>query len=157
MVLSFRLLSSFRKFRSAVSEKKSKKSRSFRGHDADLCFPIGFWAFVLWFYAVFRASARGGGHWDLASSQVSLNSVQRLQRISRKYFSRPETRATILVSYRPGTYTLVVEDVGFLIASCQISWNSVQRFLRRSWKCHSQSETMAAILFFWSTEKTQTW
>ena len=43
------------------------------------------------------------------------------------------------------------------LSSCQVLLNSVQRFQRRSRKCLSQSETRAAILFFWSTQKTQTW
>ena len=38
----------------------------------------------------------GRGHWDLASSQVLLNSVQRFQRRSRKCLSQSEARAAIL-------------------------------------------------------------
>ena len=38
----------------------------------------------------------GRGCWDLASSQVSLNSVQRFQRRSRKCLSQSEARAAIL-------------------------------------------------------------
>ena len=38
----------------------------------------------------------GRGHWDLASCQVSLNSVQRFQRRSRKCLSQSEARAAIL-------------------------------------------------------------
>ena len=36
------------------------------------------------------------GHWDLASCQVSLNSVKRFQRRSRKCLSQSEVRAAIL-------------------------------------------------------------
>ena len=36
------------------------------------------------------------GHWDLAFCQVSLNSVQRFQRRSRKCLSKSEARAAIL-------------------------------------------------------------
>ena len=42
----------------------------------------------------------GRGCWDLASYQVSLNSVQRLQRSSRKCLSQSEARAAILF-FRP--------------------------------------------------------
>ena len=38
----------------------------------------------------------GRGPWDLASYQVSLNSVQRFQRRSRKYLGQSEARAAIL-------------------------------------------------------------
>ena len=38
----------------------------------------------------------GRGHWYLASCQVSLNSVQRFQRRSRKCFSQSEARSAIL-------------------------------------------------------------
>ena len=38
----------------------------------------------------------GRGYWDLASCQVSLNSVQRFQRKSRKCLSQSEARAAIL-------------------------------------------------------------
>ena len=38
----------------------------------------------------------GRGHWDLASGQVSLNSVQRFQRRRRKCLSQSEARAAIL-------------------------------------------------------------
>ena len=38
----------------------------------------------------------GRGHWDLASCQVSLNSVQRFQRRSQKCLSQSEARAAIL-------------------------------------------------------------
>ena len=38
----------------------------------------------------------GRGHWDLASCQVLLNSVQQIQRRSRKCLSRSEARAAIL-------------------------------------------------------------
>ena len=38
----------------------------------------------------------GRGHWDVISCQVSLNSVQRFQRRSRKWLSQSEGRAAIL-------------------------------------------------------------
>ena len=38
----------------------------------------------------------GRGHWDLASRQVSLNSVQRFQRRSKKCLIQSEARAAIL-------------------------------------------------------------
>ena len=100
----------------------------------------------------------GRGRWDLASCQVSLKSVQRFQRRSRKCLSQSEARAAILFfrsARKTQTWqrTLSIWD----LASCQVSLNSVQRFQRRNWKCFSQSEARAAILFFWSALKTQTW
>ena len=91
---------------------------------------------------------------DLASCQVSLNSVQRFQRRSRKCLSQSEARAAILF-FRSArkTQTWGCWD----LASCQVSMNSVQRFQSRSRKCLSQSEARAAILFFRSARKTQTW
>ena len=93
----------------------------------------------------------GREHWDLASCQVSLNSVQRFQRRSRKCLSQSEARVAILFfrsaqkhKFGRGRWDL---------ASCQVSLNSVQRFQRRSRKCLSQSEARAAILFFRSAQK----
>ena len=88
----------------------------------------------------------GRGRWDLASCQVSLNSVQRFQRRSRKCISQSEARAAILFSDRPEKHKL---DRGrWDLTSCQVSVNSVQRFQRRSRKCLSQSEARVDILFF---------
>ena len=98
----------------------------------------------------------GRGHWDLASCQVSLNSVQRFQRRSRKCLSQSEARAAILFfSDRPEKHKL--GRGRWDLASCQVSLNFIQRFQRRSRKCLSQSEARAAILFFRWTRKTQTW
>ena len=97
----------------------------------------------------------GRGRWDLASCQVSLNSVEWFQRRSRKCLSQSEARAAILF-FRSVRKTQI--DRGrWDLASCQVSFNSVQRFQRRSRKCLSQSEARVAILFFRSTQKTQTW
>ena len=85
------------------------------------------------------------GRWYLASCQVSLNSVQRFQRRSRKCLSQSEARAAILFYRSAPKNTNFVEDVE--LASCQVSLNSVQRF-QRSRKCFSQPEARAAILFF---------
>ena len=105
----------------------------------------------------------GRGRWDLASCQVSLNSVQRFQRRSRKCLSQSEARAAILFfqsarkqpfcfSNRPKKYKLGRGH--WYLASYQVSLNSVQRFQRRSGKCLSQSEARAAILFFRSARNT---
>ena len=57
----------------------------------------------------------GRGRWDLASSQVLLNSVQQFQRRSRKYLSQSEARVAILVfSVRPKN-TNMVEDIEILL------------------------------------------
>ena len=97
----------------------------------------------------------GRGRWDLASCQVSLNSVQRFQRRSRKCLSQSESRAAILFfrsaqKHKRGRGR-------WDLASCQVSFNSFERFQRRSRNCLSQSEARAAILFFRLAQKTQTW
>ena len=97
----------------------------------------------------------GRSHWELASCQVSLNSVQRFQRRSRKCLGQSEARAAILFFRSAQKHKLGRGH--WDLASCQVSLNSVQWFQRRSWKCLSQSEARAAILFFRSARKTQTW
>ena len=98
----------------------------------------------------------GRGHWDLAPCQVSLNSVKRFQRRSRKYLSQSEARAAILFfSDQPEKHKLGRGP--WDLASYQVLLNSVQRFQRRSRKCLNQSEARAAILFFDRPEETQTW
>ena len=57
----------------------------------------------------------GRGHWDLASCQVSLNSVQRFQRWSRKCLSQSEARAAILFFWSARKNTNLVEDVEILL------------------------------------------
>ena len=78
-------LSSFVEFRSEVSEEKSKMSPPFRGQGSHVVFPIGP-----------KKHKLGKGRWDLASCQVSLNSVQRFQRRSWKCLSQSDARAAIL-------------------------------------------------------------
>ena len=94
----------------------------------------------------------GRGRWDLASCQVSLNSIQRFQRGSRKCLGQSEARAAILFFRSAQKHKLGRGRSD--LASCQVLLNSVQR---RSRKCLSQSEARAAILFFRSARKTQTW
>ena len=88
----------------------------------------------------------GRGRWDLASYQVSLNSVQQFQRRSRKCLSQSEARRQSCFSDRPEKHKL--GRGRWDLSSCQVSSNSFQRFQRRSRKCLSQSEAGAAILFF---------
>ena len=57
----------------------------------------------------------GRGHWDLASCQVSLNSVQRFQRRSRKCLSQSEARAAILFYRSARKNTNLVEDIEILL------------------------------------------
>ena len=59
-------------------------SQPIRGQDGNLVFPIG------------RKKKLGRGRRDLASCQVSLNSVQRFQGRIRKYLSLSEAGAAIL-------------------------------------------------------------
>ena len=56
----------------------------------------------------------GRKHWDLASCQVLLNSVQRFQRKSRKCLNQSEDRAAIFFSDRPEKINLV-EDMRILL------------------------------------------
>ena len=57
----------------------------------------------------------GRGRWDLASCQVSLNSVQRFQRRSRKCLSQSEARAAILFFRSARKNTNLVEDIEILL------------------------------------------
>ena len=78
-------LSSFVAGRSAVSEEKSKMSQPIRGQGGHL-----------FFFDPPEKHKLGRGQWDLASSQVLLNSIQWFQRRSRKCLSQSEARAAIL-------------------------------------------------------------
>ena len=106
------ILSGFIEFRSAVSEKKSKMSQPIRCQGGHLVF----WS---------QKHKLGRGRWDLASCQVSLNSIQRFQRRSRKCLSQSGAKAAILFS-DPEKHKLGKGrwDPAF----CQVSLNSVQRF-----------------------------
>ena len=77
----------------------------------------------------------GRGRWDLASCQVSMNTVHRFQRRSWKCPSKSEVMAALLFSDRPEKLKLGRER--WDLASCQVSLNSVQLLLihRRSRKC----------------------
>ena len=57
----------------------------------------------------------GRGRWDLASCQVSLNSVQQFERRSRKCLSQSEARAAILFFRSALKNTNLVEDVEILL------------------------------------------
>ena len=57
----------------------------------------------------------GRGRWDLASCQVSLNSIQRFQKRSRKCLSQSEARAAILFFRSVPKNTNVVEDIEILL------------------------------------------
>ena len=91
----------------------------------------------------------GRGRWYLASCLVSLNSVQRFHKRSRKCLSQSEAMAAILF-FRSARKTQIGRG-RWDLASCQVSLNSVKRFQRRSKKCFSQSDARAAILIFQST------
>ena len=95
----------------------------------------------------------GRGLWDLASCQVSLNSVHSFRGEVKNVSANQRPGRPSCFSDRPVKLGRGLWD----LASCQVSSNSVQQFQRRSQKCLSQSEARAAILFFRSTRKTQTW
>ena len=88
---------------------------------------------------------------DLASWQVSLNSVQRFQRRSRKCLSQSEARRPSCFSDRPEKHKL--GRGRWDLASYQVSLNSVQRFKWRSRKCLGQSEARAPSCFSGRPEK----
>ena len=93
----------------------------------------------------------GRGRWNLASCQVSLNSVQRFQRRNRNCLSQSDARAAILFfgsAWKTQTWDL---------ASWQVWLNTIQQFQWRSRKYLSQSEARAAIFFSQTARKTQTW
>ena len=80
-------------------------------------------------------------HWDHASCQVSLNSIQRLQRRSLKCLSQSEAKTLYFGSVRKTqTWLRTFLPVKFL--------NSVKGFQRSSRKFLSKSETWAVILYF---------
>ena len=97
----------------------------------------------------------GRGLWDLASCQVSLNSVQWFQREVENVSANQRPGRPSCFSDRPEKHKL--GRGRWDLASCQVSLNSIQPFQRRSRKCLSQSEARAAFLFFRSALKTQTW
>ena len=90
-------------FPSAVSDEKSKISQPVRSHGCYL----------------FSRSVQNPKlvirRWDLASSQVSFNSVHRFQRRSRKCLSQSEARAVILLFRSARKNTNLVEDVEILL------------------------------------------
>ena len=78
------------------------------------------------------------GCWDFTLCQVSLNSIQRFQRRSRKCLSQLEAVRSSCFSDRPEIHKL---DKGFWdLASCKVSLNSIQRVQRRSRDYFSQSK-----------------
>ena len=115
-------------------------SQPIRGQGGHLVFPISP-----------KKHKLGRGLWDLASCQVSLNSVQWFQRRSWKCLSQSEARRPSCFSDRPEKHKFGRGH--WDLASCQVSLNYLQRFQRRSRKCLSQSKARAAILFFWLARK----
>ena len=83
----------------------------------------------------------GTGHCNLASCQVSLNSVSRFQRS----LFESETEAAILL-FRSAQKHKLCEGRRYL-ASCQVSLTSIQRCQRSIRKCLSLSETGPPFCF----------
>ena len=79
-------------------------SQPIRGQGGHLYFPIGT-----------KKHKLGRGHLDLPSCQVSLNSVQRFQRRSRKCLSQSEARVAILFFRSAKKNTSLVEDIKILL------------------------------------------
>ena len=96
----------------------------------------------------------GRGRWDLASCQVSFNSIQRFQRRSKKCLSESEASAAIFFfrsARKTQTWSRTLRS--FIIASCQVWLNSILLFHRRSRSCLNQSEARVAIFFSDRPEK----
>ena len=135
--------SCFFKFRSAVSEKKSKMSQPIRHQGSHLVFLIGL------------------KNTNLVEDIEILLPV-RFRSIPFSGFR--EEVENVSANQRPGRPSCFIDQpekhkLGrgrWDLASCQVSLNSVQRF-QRSRKCFSQSEARAAILSFRSARKTQNW
>ena len=97
----------------------------------------------------------GRGRWDLASCQVSLNSIQRFQRRSRKCLSQSKARAALLF-FRSARKTQTWLRT---LRSCFL-WSFVEFHSAVSEEKSKMSQPIrgqAAILFFRSAKKTQTW
>ena len=91
----------------------------------------------------------GRGRLDLVSCQVSLNSIQRFQRRSRKYLSQSEARRPSCFSDQSEKHKL--GRGCWDLASCLDSLNSVQRFLQRSRLRWAKKKFELPNLFFSST------
>ena len=78
-----------------------------------------------WFTDQPEKHNHGKGHWDLASCQVLLNSVQRFKRRSRKCLSQSESPAAILFFLIGPKNTNLVEDIEILlpVKFCWILFN----------------------------------
>ena len=107
-------LSNFFVSRSAVSEEKSKMSQPIMGHGGHL-----------FFTERSEKHRLGKRRWDLASCQVSLNSVQRFQRRSRKCLSQSEASRYFIFPMGPKN-TNLVEDIEIFspVKFCWIPFSS---------------------------------
>ena len=97
-------LSSFVEFRSAPLEEKSKMTQPIRGQGGHLVFPTGP-----------KKNKLGRGCWDLASCQVSLNSVQRFFEEKSKMSQPIRGQGYHLVFPISPKNTNLVEDVEILL------------------------------------------
>ena len=99
----------------------------------------------------------GRRHWDLASCQVSLNSVQRFQRRSRKCLSKSEARAAILFFQKIGVKnTNLVEDVEILLP-IKFCWIPFSGFRGEVENVSANQRPGQPSCFSDRPEKTQTW
>ena len=122
MTLRSCFLVSFIQFGSGVSEEKSKMFPPIRGLGGNLDFLFGPEKHKL-----------GRGPWDLASCQVSLNSVQRFRGEVENISANQRPGRPSWFSVRPEKHK--IGSGRFDLASCKVSLSSVQRFQRRSRKC----------------------
>ena len=137
-------LSSFVEFCSAVSEEKSKMSQPIRGQGSHLVFPIGQ-----------KKHKLGRGCWDLASCQVSLNSIQRFQRRSRKCLSQSEPGRPSCFPIGPKN-TNLVEDVEILLP-VKFRWIPFGGFRGEVENVSANQRPGRPSCFSDRPKKTQTW
>ena len=95
------------------------------------------------------------GHWDLASCQFSLNSVQQFHGRSQKCLSQTEARATILFFRSAHKNTNLVKDVEIFLP-VKFRWILINYFQRRSRKMSQPISGQGGHLVFRSEQKTQT-
>ena len=84
----------------------------------------------------------GRGCWDLASCQVSLNSVLRFQRRSRKCLSQSEARAAILFFWSAQkTQTWYRTLRSCFLSSFVEFWSAVSEKKSKMWKVNDDRQT----------------
>ena len=98
----------------------------------------------------------GRRHWDLASCQVSLNSIQRFKRRSRKMAQPIRGQGGHLVFPISPKNTNLVEDVEILLP-VKFRWTPFSDFREEVKNLSANQRPGRPSCFFRSARKTQTW